>query len=110
MKTDDVALRQRVKCVTDRNGYALYFSRGMLPHNKDGVARPFPVPFQDTPYLLHLGLQCYDRAFLAEYCRMPPTPLMVSTASMASLMKSLQTYDCAQILLSCRVLTEAAKD
>lgn len=39
-------LRQRVKCVTDKNGYALYFSRGMLPHNKDGVVKPFPAPFQ----------------------------------------------------------------
>lgn len=39
-------LRQRVKCVTDRNGYALYFSRGMLPHNKDGVPKPYPPPFQ----------------------------------------------------------------
>jgi len=41
-----VQLRQRVKCVTDKNGYALYFSRGMLPHNKDGVVKPFPAPFQ----------------------------------------------------------------
>jgi 3-deoxy-manno-octulosonate cytidylyltransferase (CMP-KDO synthetase) len=32
---------------------------------------------QDNPYLLHLGLQCYDRQFLSEYCRMPATPLMV---------------------------------
>ena len=35
------------------------------------------MPFEDLPYLLHLGLQCYDRAFLTRYCRMPPTPLMV---------------------------------
>ena len=42
----EVQLRQRVKCVTDRNGYALYFSRGMLPHNKDGVPKAFPPPFQ----------------------------------------------------------------
>jgi 3-deoxy-manno-octulosonate cytidylyltransferase (CMP-KDO synthetase) len=47
-----VQLRQRVKCVTDRNGYALYFSRGMLPHNKDGVPKPFPAPFQVQNCLL----------------------------------------------------------
>ncbi len=70
-------LRQRVKCVTDKKGYALYFSRGVLPSNKDGEVRAYPQPFQDKPYLLHLGLQCYERRFLAEYCRMPPTPLMV---------------------------------
>ena len=77
MQEGEVQLRQRVKCVTDLNGYALYFSRGMLPHNKDGAPRRFPAPFQDKPYLLHLGLQCYDRQFLAKYCAMEPTPLMV---------------------------------
>ena len=39
----------------------------------------FPPPFQDTPYLLHLGLACFDRAFLAQYCDLPPTPLMVES-------------------------------
>ena len=79
MQEGEVQLRQRVKCVTDVNGYALYFSRGMLPHNKEGAPRPFPSPFQDKPYLLHLGLQCYDRHFLSKYCVMEPTPLMVRT-------------------------------
>lgn len=36
-----------------------------------------PSATQASPYLLHLGLQCYDRQFLSEYCRMPATPLMV---------------------------------
>ena len=76
-----MALRQRVKCVTDVHGYALYFSRGMLPHNKDGAVKPFPPPFQNNFFKLHLGLQCYDRAFLSQYCRMPATPLMVRCIS-----------------------------
>ena len=71
-------MRQRVKCVTDSAGYALYFSRGAIPWNKDGAVRSFPAPWEDKPYLLHLGLQCYDRNFLTEYCRMAPTPLMVT--------------------------------
>jgi 3-deoxy-manno-octulosonate cytidylyltransferase (CMP-KDO synthetase) len=73
-----VTLRQRVKCVTDVNGYAIYFSRGVVPHNKDGAVRGLPPPFQHVPpYLLHLGLQCYDRAFLRLFCELAPTPLMV---------------------------------
>ena len=52
-----------------------------MPQHVDGVVvaqvSAFPPPFQDTPYLLHLGLACFDRAFLAQYCEMPPTPLMV---------------------------------
>ena len=42
-----------------------------------GQVSAFPPPFERTPYLLHLGLACFDRAFLAAYCAMPPTPLMV---------------------------------
>ncbi|CAL8471994.1 g11536 [Coccomyxa elongata] len=72
-----VEQRTRVKCILDRHGHAIYFSRGVLPANKDGAVRPFPAPFQQQPYLLHLGLACFDRAFLAEYCRMAPTPLML---------------------------------
>lgn len=77
LRHDEVPLRQRVKCVTDRAGYALYFSRGVLPANKDGEVRDYPPPFQRVPYLLHLGLQCFDAAFLDVYAALPSTPLML---------------------------------
>ena len=77
LEHEDVDTRVRVKCILDKFGYAMYFSRGVLPQNKDGQVRAYPSPFQDRPYLLHLGLACFDRAFLAQYCKMPPTPLMV---------------------------------
>ncbi|CAI5533349.1 unnamed protein product [Closterium sp. Naga37s-1] len=51
----------RVKCVVDSRGFALYFSRALIPHNRDGVPHP------GFPYMLHLGLQAYDAAFLARY-------------------------------------------
>ena len=47
---------------------AVYFSRGMIPNNKRGV------PDDDHEYLLHLGLQAYDAAFLKVYSRLPATP------------------------------------
>ena len=78
LKHEEVTLRQRVKCITDQKGYAIYFSRGMIPHNKKGEVKNFPEPFEDKPYLLHLGLQCYDRDFLKIYGSLPATPLMVS--------------------------------
>ena len=31
---DQVVMRQRVKCVMDANGYAIYFSRSPIPGNK----------------------------------------------------------------------------
>jgi 3-deoxy-manno-octulosonate cytidylyltransferase (CMP-KDO synthetase) len=58
LRQDEVQLRQRVKCVTDKNGYALYFSRGMLPHNKDGVPKPYPPPFQVPVCVLSRFLSC----------------------------------------------------
>eukprot|EP00217_Crustomastix_stigmatica_P010960 CAMPEP_0183797136 /NCGR_PEP_ID=MMETSP0803_2-20130417/14680_1 /TAXON_ID=195967 /ORGANISM="Crustomastix stigmata, Strain CCMP3273" /LENGTH=313 /DNA_ID=CAMNT_0026041795 /DNA_START=38 /DNA_END=976 /DNA_ORIENTATION=+ len=71
LKPEEVEMRGRVKCITDQNGYAIYFSRGMLPYNKKGVVDP------KHPYLLHLGLQCYDRGFLKKYGSMPATPLQL---------------------------------
>ncbi|KAK9836969.1 hypothetical protein WJX81_003136 [Elliptochloris bilobata] len=76
MPLEDVHVHSRVKVVVDRHGYALYFSRGPLPAHKGADPKPFPPPFQDRRYLLHLGLQCFDRVFLAAYCQMPSTPLM----------------------------------
>jgi len=31
-----------------------------------------------SPYLLHLGLQCYRAAFLPRYVAMPPSPLQLT--------------------------------
>ena len=65
---NEVTSASRVKCVTDAFGYAMYFSRGMLPSNKRGV------PDANHEYLLHLGLQVYDAAFLKVYSCLPATP------------------------------------
>ena len=64
----EVTSASRVKCVADARGYAMYFSRGMIPGNKRGV------PEARHEYLLHLGLQVYDAAFLKVYSRLPATP------------------------------------
>eukprot|EP01018_Ginkgo_biloba_P024188 Gb_15377 [translate_table: standard] len=61
----------RVKCVVDNHGYAIYFSRGLLPFNKTGKVNP------NFPYLLHLGIQSYDAKFLGIYPWLSPTPLQL---------------------------------
>ena len=83
MDRAEVALPHRVKVILDRNSYAIYFSRGLLPSNKSGKPKDFPAPFADRPYLLHLGIACFDRHFLKQYCEMPATPYMVSTCRTA---------------------------
>lgn len=71
LKPEDGLDPNRVKCVVDNNGYAIYFSRGLIPFNKSGQVNP------NFPYLLHLGIQSYDAKFLGIYPQLPSTPLQL---------------------------------
>ncbi|KAF9588445.1 hypothetical protein IFM89_010204 [Coptis chinensis] len=71
LKPEDAHDPNRVKCVVDNYGYAIYFSRGLIPFNKSGKVNP------NFPYLLHLGIQSYDTKFLRIYPELPPTPLQL---------------------------------
>lgn len=57
-----------VKVVTDRDGYALYFSRSPLPYDRDGAAG-------GALGYKHIGLYVYRRDFLLSFARLAPTPL-----------------------------------
>ena len=54
-----------VKVVTDQNGYALYFSRSLLPYPRHA----------GCPVYKHIGIYAYQRDFLLAYAKMPSTPL-----------------------------------
>lgn len=55
-----------VKLVVGVNGRALYFSRSLIPFDRDGTGyRP----------LKHPGLYAYRQHFLVKYARLPVTPL-----------------------------------
>lgn len=54
-----------VKVVCDKSGYALYFSRSLLPY-------PRKV---GCPVYKHIGIYAYRRDFLLKYAKMEPTPL-----------------------------------
>ncbi|GFZ03054.1 nucleotide-diphospho-sugar transferases superfamily protein [Actinidia rufa] len=71
LKPEDASDPNRVKCVVDNHGYAIYFSRGLIPYNKLGKVNPH------FPYLLHLGIQSYDAQFLRIYPDLSPTPLQL---------------------------------
>ncbi|XP_065880087.1 3-deoxy-manno-octulosonate cytidylyltransferase, mitochondrial [Euphorbia lathyris] len=71
LKPEDAFDPNRVKCVVDNRGYAIYFSRGLIPFNKSGKVNP------QFPYLLHLGIQSYDAKFLKIYPELEPTPLQL---------------------------------
>jgi len=60
------------KIVTDRRGFALYFSRSVIPHIR-GVETDEWMSFY--PFLKHLGVYAYRREVLAKVTRLPQSPL-----------------------------------
>ncbi len=58
-----------VKCVLDKEGYALYFSRALIPSNKTHLWNP------ETVYYKHLGIYCYRKEFLLKYGQLSQTAL-----------------------------------
>ena len=55
-----------VKVITDKNGYALYFSRSVIP---------YPRKMDMKNYYKHVGIYGYKRDFVIEYAKMAPTEL-----------------------------------
>jgi 3-deoxy-manno-octulosonate cytidylyltransferase (CMP-KDO synthetase) len=57
-----------VKVVTDRRGFALYFSRSPIPHSGDNQVRK-------NLHFLHVGVYAYRRDALRRFCELPQSPL-----------------------------------
>jgi 3-deoxy-manno-octulosonate cytidylyltransferase (CMP-KDO synthetase) len=66
MGKEEQAEPGNVKVVTDKNGYALYFSRSVMP---------YPRVDTGVPVYKHIGIYAYKRDFLLQYAKMEPTPL-----------------------------------
>jgi 3-deoxy-manno-octulosonate cytidylyltransferase (CMP-KDO synthetase) len=62
-----------VKVVCDQRGRALYFSRALIPHERD--ARERDTARGSGRPLKHVGLYVYRREFLLRYVTLPETPL-----------------------------------
>ena len=67
MSEDEYNNPNAVKVVTDQNGYALYFSRSLLPYPRNRKA--------DFKVYKHVGIYAYRRSFLLSYAAYEPTPL-----------------------------------
>jgi 3-deoxy-manno-octulosonate cytidylyltransferase (CMP-KDO synthetase) len=69
-----------VKVVTDRDGFALYFSRSPLPFFRDKWNDLKDEAFASGRLLCykHVGVYVYRREFLIRYARMPQTHLECS--------------------------------
>jgi len=67
---EQVADPNIVKVIIDRRGRAIYFSRSVIPYDRDsaGVGKV-------GRYLRHLGIYAYRKQFLLEITKLPQTPL-----------------------------------
>lgn len=70
-----------VKVLTDKDGYVLYFSRAVIPWNRDEFA---PVAAKTKSieelqlgdhYLRHIGIYAYRAGFIKQYVQWQPTAL-----------------------------------
>lgn len=64
-----------VKVVTDRAGYALYFSRAPIPWPRDAMNSHAPIKA-----FRHIGLYAYRAGFVARYAAWPACPLETTEA------------------------------
>ena len=56
-----------VKVVTDKSGYALYFSRSIIPYQRDEQA--------NAGYFLHVGVYAYTKNVLMNFTKWPQSSL-----------------------------------
>lgn len=69
---DAVANPNSPKIVVDNRGYALYFSRSIIPFIRGTEPKDW---IQKYPFLKHLGLYAYRREVLKEITRLPQSSL-----------------------------------
>ncbi len=63
------------KIVCDRRGFALYFSRSIIPYVRGQEQQEWLTNY---PFLKHLGIYAYRREVLREVTQLPQSPLEVA--------------------------------
>ena len=66
-KKDEIDNPNVVKVVTDKNGFALYFSRHTIPFNRDNA--------KGVIYYKHIGLYVYRKDYLMRFIKLKPSKL-----------------------------------
>jgi 3-deoxy-manno-octulosonate cytidylyltransferase (CMP-KDO synthetase) len=84
---DDLCNPHLVKVVVDHNGYALYFSRALIPYPRDLLEKKEAGTLKEGEYFKrlgkeelegywqHIGLYAFRREFLLKLTALPPSPL-----------------------------------
>ncbi len=72
---DDIANPNMVKVVVDQHGFALYFSRSVIPFDRDRIASHANKHTLASLYRKHVGIYAYTRDFLLTLAATPPCDL-----------------------------------
>lgn len=67
MEEQEYQIPSAVKVITDLAGYALYFSRSLIPYPRAKQA--------NQAVYKHIGIYAYRRDFLMKFAKLAPTPL-----------------------------------
>jgi 3-deoxy-manno-octulosonate cytidylyltransferase (CMP-KDO synthetase) len=62
-----------VKVVLDVNGFALYFSRSIIPFNRNEAI--VKLDLNKTKYYKHIGLYAFRKEYLSKFAKMKPSDL-----------------------------------
>jgi 3-deoxy-manno-octulosonate cytidylyltransferase (CMP-KDO synthetase) len=90
-----------VKVVTDKKGYALYFSRSLVP---------YPRVDTGVSTYKHIGIYAYKRGFLLDYAKMEPT-ILEQTESLEQLRVLENGYKIKVIETDCKFVgVDTAED
>ena len=68
--TAEIENPNNVKVVTDQNGFALYFSRSVIPYPRD--------PNAGVRYMKHIGIYAFRKQALLDFYRLPMKSLEAS--------------------------------
>lgn len=63
------------KIAVDNNGFAMYFSRSVIPYVRGREPQDWPAAY---PFIKHIGLYGYRREVLNEIAHLPQSPLEVA--------------------------------
>ncbi|MER2491079.1 3-deoxy-manno-octulosonate cytidylyltransferase [Catenovulum sediminis] len=74
-EADELFNPNSVKVVTDKNGYALYFSRATIPYDRSRFVTPKDDMQIGQYYLRHIGIYAYRAEFVRQYLNWEPSPL-----------------------------------
>ncbi|MBI3561389.1 MAG: 3-deoxy-manno-octulosonate cytidylyltransferase [Gammaproteobacteria bacterium] len=71
---DSVTNANVVKVVCDQKGYALYFSRAVIPHMREAAPARCAAVLAQGIYQRHIGLYAYRAGYVQKYTGLPPSP------------------------------------